>query len=345
MARIILYAPNVHIGGGLTLLRSAIKSSPTAIAIAFMDRRTKKKNLLTANAKVFWVKNSLLSRFISEINLYLISKPEDTVICFHGLPPLLKLAARVVVAPQNRLVLDRVSLEAYPWNVRIRTFLERLWFKYLERHASCFIAPTISMKKLIELKITKPTPILIGRVQDYLPDIAAIKNITHGQDGPEYDFIYVADGQPHKNHKNLLEAWRILQDWGLHPSLALTVDCVAFQEVCALIEHYRSQHSIVVNNLGCIERENIFETYKGVSALIYPSFVEALGLPLMEAAHFGLPIVGSELDYLRDVVDPVESFDPNSPVSIARAVVRFFGEKNIAIEVGRMDSFWDIALQ
>lgn len=329
----------------MTLLRSAVQSSPTTIAVAFMDGRTKKKNPLPANSKVFWVKNTLLSRFISEINLFLISKPGDIVICFHGLPPLLKLAARVVVSPQNRLVLDRVSLGEYPWRVRIRISLERLWFKCFERNASFFIAPTISMKKLIELKITRQTPIFIGRVHDFLPDIATIKNLRNVQDGPEYDFIYVADGQPHKNHKNLLEAWRILGDLGHHPSLVLTVDRISFPKVCSLIEYYRSQHSIIAINLGCISRENLFEVYKGARALIYPSFVESFGLPLMEAAHFGLPIIGSELDYLRDVVDPVESFDPNSPVGIARAVIRFLGEKNTAVEVDRIDAFWAIALQ
>ena len=346
MARVILYAPNVHVGGGLTLLRSAIQSSPTTIAVAFMDRRTKKKNLLTANCKLFWVKNTLLSRLISEINLYLISKPGDVVVCFHGLPPLFKLNSRVLVTPQNRLVLDQVSLRAYPWKVRIRVFLERLWFKSLEKHASCFVVPTISMKKLVEIVLPKPNPIYIGRVHDLLPDIPAIKkSLTHSHNGTEHDFIYVADGQPHKNHKNLLKAWGILRDWGFHPSLVLTVDCASFPKVCALIEHYRSQHSIIVNNLGCISRDILFETYKGVSALIYPSLVEAFGLPLMEAAHFGLPIIGSELDYLRDVVNPVESFDPNSPVSIARAVVRFLSEKNTAVEVDVVDNFWDIALR
>jgi len=46
-----------------------------------------------------------------------------------------------------------------------------------------------------------------------------------------------------------------------------------------------------------------------------------------------LKVVASELDYVRDLLDPIESFDPHSPVSIARAVNRFvgYGEKKTPV--------------
>ena len=58
---------------------------------------------------------------------------------------------------------------------------------------------------------------------------------------------------------------------------------------------------------------------------IYPSTLESFGLPLLEARAAGLPIITGELDYVRDIVDPDETFDPNSPLSMARAVKRFLG--------------------
>ena len=51
--------------------------------------------------------------------------------------------------------------------------------------------------------------------------------------------------------------------------------------------------------------------------------MESYGLPLVEASQYGIPIIASELDYVRDVVDPIESFDPNSAKSISRSVIRF----------------------
>ena len=65
--------------------------------------------------------------------------------------------------------------------------------------------------------------------------------------------------------------------------------------------------------------------YGKASALIYPSTLESYGLPLLEARAAGLPILTGELDYVRDIVDPEQTFDPRSALSIARAVKRFMG--------------------
>ena len=80
-------------------------------------------------------------------------------------------------------------------------------------------------------------------------------------------------------------------------------------------------------NLG---RKELLNLYSKSTALIYPSFFESYGLPLVEANHYKLPTIASELDYVRDILDPVETFDPHSAKSICRSVKRFLkvnGEK------------------
>ncbi|RYH16174.1 MAG: glycosyltransferase family 1 protein, partial [Alcaligenaceae bacterium] len=64
------------------------------------------------------------------------------------------------------------------------------------------------------------------------------------------------------------------------------------------------------------------------SALIFPSVAETFGLPMLEARAGQLPIIASERDFVRDVCNPQQTFDPASPHSIARAVLRFMdGER------------------
>ena len=46
---------------------------------------------------------------------------------------------------------------------------------------------------------------------------------------------------------------------------------------------------------------------------------------MLEAKQAGLFIVAAELDYVRDSINPDQSFDPNSAVSIARAIKRSLG--------------------
>jgi len=70
-------------------------------------------------------------------------------------------------------------------------------------------------------------------------------------------------------------------------------------------------------------RGEVRDLLKTSGAVIYPSRFESFGLPLIEARLAGVPVLAGELDYVRDVLDPEESFDPESPLSIARAVKRF----------------------
>ena len=42
------------------------------------------------------------------------------------------------------------------------------------------------------------------------------------------------------------------------------------------------------------------------------NFFESFGLPLLEASSIDLPIIASESDYVRDVCEPAQTFDPNS---------------------------------
>ena len=137
--------------------------------------------------------------------------------------------------------------------------------------------------------------------------------------------MYVASGDPHKNHRQLVEAWCLLAKEGLFPSLKLTVDNQQFPRLCAWIADKGKQHHLNIENLGNLDDERVSKLYSRAGALIYPSTLESFGLPLVEARQACLPVLASELDYVRDVLDPDQSFDPGSKVSIARAVKRFLG--------------------
>ncbi len=140
-----------------------------------------------------------------------------------------------------------------------------------------------------------------------------------------FDFVYVASGEPHKNHRQLIEAWCLLACEGYFPTLKLTVDPVQFAELHSWIAEQVVQHRLNVENLGSLSHEGVGLLYANAGALIYPSKLESFGLPLIEARQAGIPVLASELDYVRDLLDPEQTFDPDSSVSIARAVKRFMG--------------------
>lgn len=121
--------------------------------------------------------------------------------------------------------------------------------------------------------------------------------------------------------------------------LKLTLDKDRFSDLCSWIEQQTGQCRLNIVNLGNLPHEQVKELYAQVSALIYPSNFESFGLPLIEARQAGLPILASELDFVRDVIDPEQTFDPESAISIARAVKRFLRIEEQALPLHDASSF------
>ena len=90
--------------------------------------------------------------------------------------------------------------------------------------------------------------------------------------------------------------------------------------------------------------EEINDLYSVSRALIFPSLNESFGLPLLEAQYLGIPIIASELDYVREVVDPIETFNPQSANSIATAVKRFIGVAKRRKNTLAIDHFIDFLM-
>ena len=67
---LLLYAPNVHTGGGLVLLQELLDAWPAHAPLqAWLDRRARPMLRLRADAEVQWVSPSLRSRWQAEVSL------------------------------------------------------------------------------------------------------------------------------------------------------------------------------------------------------------------------------------------------------------------------------------
>ena len=335
-ADIVLYAPNVHTGGGFSLLSAVLTDWPAERPLCvFLDARTLGRLALPLTAKVTWVAPRALARLRAEFVLRRAAGDNVTIICFHGLPPLFPLRGHVVQFIQNRLLIEHGSLAEYPLGVRTRLWIERLWCRALKNRCSRYIVQTPSMAASLRRWVRREVLVSV------VPFAPAVVATTSGPNtsGRMFDFVYVASGEAHKNHRNLLEAWHLLAEAGFRPSLALTVNPMTYPSIFDELSKVTRDFSLNIVNLGHLSTEDIAGLYKSSSALIFPSRTESFGLPLIEAMHHGLPILAPELDYVRDVVTPIETFDPSSPISIARAVRRFLGNAEPTAQIHSAEDF------
>jgi len=320
--RLLVFAPGVRTGGGLVLLQALLAADAGAPVVAFVDARALAALPRPPSLVLVPVGAGPLARLAAQAGLRRRAQAGDTVLCLHGQPPLLPLPARVVVFQQNRLLLERGALAGYPWPARLRMAAQRRLGGLLRHRVADWYVQTPSMAQALrdwhggQPRVT---------VLPFLADGPAAAPAAPAPAGPPaWDFVYVSDGVPHKNHRVLLQAWRLLAQAGLRPSLALTLgerDRALADAIAAAAERDR----LAIRNLGAMSHDEVQSLYGRAGALVFASGTESFGLPLVEAARAGLPILAAERDFVRDVCVPAQTFDPHSPRSIARAVARHLG--------------------
>lgn len=108
--------------------------------------------------------------------------------------------------------------------------------------------------------------------------------------------FYPATNESYKNHILLFEVLKKIDSKTNRTiDLYLTINENEFKFNSKL-------KKININYIGRIPFSNILWLYNNVDCLIFPSYMETLGLPLVEAASYGLKIFVSDLPYAREVL-------------------------------------------
>ena len=200
---LFIHATNVHQGGGRSLLAAVLNALPDSVnCVLSLDSRMPISEGMVPRAQVRRVKPSIVQRWLAEKWLSRHVMSEDIVLCFGNLPPLFKLRGCTVVFVQNRYLIDHVPLRGFPLKVRLRLAIERLWFTARMMHVDEFIVQTPTMRRLLEKKTEGNIPVRM------LPFLAQPGGYSRSVLEPamlrknDFDFVYVASGEPHKNHRH-----------------------------------------------------------------------------------------------------------------------------------------------
>jgi glycosyltransferase involved in cell wall biosynthesis len=129
---------------------------------------------------------------------------------------------------------------------------------------------------------------------------------------------YPASLAPHKNHRTLLQALRLLENRKLlltGPHVGRLDGLLAEANACGVGD--RVQH------LGMVSVEQLPALYRGASCLVFPSLYEGFGVPIVEAMASGCPVTCADRGAPAEVADDAAlTFDPTQPEAIAEAVRR-----------------------
>lgn len=122
-------------------------------------------------------------------------------------------------------------------------------------------------------------------------------------DQRKFHIFYPTNLAKYKNYYVLFEAISEIKKMSPEISEKLILH-ITLDKNNEYLKHKISKFQISdnLNLLGTIPYKEVISYYNSVNLLVFPSYIETLGLPLIEAAYFGLPILVSDLDYARELL-------------------------------------------
>ena len=337
-----IYAPQVHVGGGKVFLQTILENAqPLKNQRLTIDRRLNITENILKQWDVKSIGSSFFHRLLEEFRLKRITNDNDVTLFFSNLPPFFKVRGRNIVFLQNKYLIENPNIKGWSLGKKINFKIQRLWLKYKIKNATQVLVQSASMKHLFIKHISSSVPVSVVPVSKKLSGMG----ITKQDHSKGYSsFAYIASGDPHKNHMNLIDAWVNLSKASIYPVLHLTVNTSDWPKIHSYLKEKTLKFNLKIVNHGALSHYEALNLISNSDALIYPSLFESFGIPIIEAVNLGKPIIASELDYVRDLVDPIESFNPNSSRSIELAVRRFIGKNENPQKIFSPEEFISIIL-
>lgn len=128
--------------------------------------------------------------------------------------------------------------------------------------------------------------------------------------------FYAGNHRPHKDLGTLFAAWHALP-----PGAAADVYVTGADDFGAALEAYRRDDAEIVV-LGDVTRERLAGLYRGAAAYVHPALLEGFGLPILEAAWCGTPVVAARSSVPAPLRDCVLTFEPGDAAGLRALLER-----------------------
>ncbi len=135
--------------------------------------------------------------------------------------------------------------------------------------------------------------------------------------------LFVSSLWRYKNCDGLLHAWRLARDELAGRQLVVVGaerDQRYASELRELVGELGIGEDVVF--VGGVPNEETVHFYRAADLLVYPSFNETFGLPILEAMACACPVVTSSISSMPEVAGGAAILaDPHDPSSIARSML------------------------
>lgn len=229
----------------------------------------------------------------------------------HDITPLLFKTGKA--STKNRFIYD------------LKHLLFRLILRCQIVRADRIITPTLTVKSQLEKIYGKRISNKISSIYEGV-NYQIINSKENKQLAKKFSnfFIYVGNFYPHKNVKSLIRAFSKVDT----SSKLLLIGPNDFfsKRILRCIDTSKLSDKVIL--IKDPQLSDLVFFYTNAQALIHPSLSEGFGLPLIEAAYFNCPIIGSDIKVFKELLgNNYLSFDPNNVEDISAKIKTFIDKK------------------
>ena len=193
------------------------------------------------------------------------------------------------------------------------------------RRAEKVLVQTNWMKE----EIIRQCGIPADRVEVKFPPVKMLKTHPWKMDEACPIFFYPAGPPAYKNHRTFLKACELLKEQGIEDYRVIWTVTGEENEGMKKLKAEAEEKQLPIEFIGPVPRTQLFEQYAS-SVLVFPSYIETIGLPLLEARSVGAPILAADCLYARDGVgdyDRAEFFETFDSEALSRLMKQKIVEK------------------
>lgn len=139
-----------------------------------------------------------------------------------------------------------------------------------------------------------------------------------------FKLFYLTRYYPHKGLETLVELMDQYRELLKDVVLVITIEGSQHplaRKLLAMIRHKGLEDRVI--NVGSLKQSQLADFYSGVDCLVMPSRLESFSGTYLEAMHYGVPIITSNLDFAREICGSAAVYvDPRNVRGIKDAVLQ-----------------------
>ncbi len=143
------------------------------------------------------------------------------------------------------------------------------------------------------------------KVEVKFPAVEMLQTEAWQLDNARPAFLYPANASAYKNHRTLLAACKLLKERGLSDYRMIWTVTGEENDGIREMKKAAERERLPIEFRGPVPRRELFDLYAS-SVLVFPSYVETVGMPLLEAQSVKAPLLAADCLYARDIAGDYE---------------------------------------